>query len=360
MRNPMDDPEELDDIPPEVVRYVAGECSAAEAADLERRMVIDARLAEQVEMARQVWAAAAEPRKQRDVSRAWEAVRAQLDDRAADRPVDRPAAKRFGAAFGQYRGGGRIAAAAAVLLAIALPAAAIWRLGQLPNAPTAPRIPPAREYATLTGERAELRLPDGTRVVLGAASRLTVPGNFNGGGARDVRLDGQAHFDVVHDEKRPFRVRTALGVAEDIGTAFVVTTYPEAGGMRVAVASGIVALATGAKPGKLVLRQGDLGRLDSAGVGQVQHGVDVDAELAWTRGELVFRRTPLRQVLPQLERWYGIRVRLASRALGEVPVSASFADQPPAEALAFIAAAVGGRLVRESSSGDSAFTLYSR
>jgi transmembrane sensor len=359
MADPRDDFPGGDDFSPEVVRYVTGECSAREAAELERRMLVDARLAEQVELLRQVWGATAHRPKARDLDRAWTAVHSRLDERAAP-PVEAGSpARRFGSAFGHFQARRRLAAVAAAVLAVAIPASALWFVGQTPAAPDASVGLPVREYATLAGERAELRLGDGTEVVLGPGSRLGVRDDFRSAGSREVTLEGQAHFEVVHDERRPFRVQTALGVAEDLGTAFVVTTYPELGGMQVAVTSGLVAIAADAGSEKVLLHQGDLGRLDSAGVSQVHRNVDLDDQLAWTRGELVFRGTPLRQVLPQLERWYGIRVRLASARLGDAPLSASFASQAPDEALAFVAAAVGARLTR-ASTGDSAFTLHSR
>jgi transmembrane sensor len=165
-------------------------------------------------------------------------------------------------------------------------------------------------------------------------------------------------------------VHTGVGGAEDIGTEFVVTAYPEANGMQVAVASGMVQLGAvklrpsttvSASPREpLLLTRGDLGRLDSVGVLKVEHGVDVDAQLAWTRGELVFRRTPLRLVIPQLERWYGVDIRLADSRLNEVPVSASFADEGATQAVTFVAAAINARLVREVFHRDSIFTLFAR
>lgn len=357
MPDPADQTEGAGEFSPEIVRYVAGEALPIEAAELERRMLVDPLLADQIESLRQVWAATGQPTKPRELDRAWQKVRAQLDD-ADDRQPAARSAKRFGTAFGRIGRPSRTAAVAAAIVALALPAGLVWWVEGARPAPAASAGDvPVREYATLTGERAELQLHDGTRVILGAASRLTVPGNFRS--IRNVTLDGQAHFDVVHDASRPFRVRTSLGVAEDLGTAFVVTTYPEAGGMQVVVASGEVAIAAATTPEKVVLRAGDVGRLDSAGVGRVERGVDLEAHLAWTRGELVFRRTPLRQVLPQLERWYGIRVRLASPALAPVPVSASFAAHAPSGAVALIAAAVGAVVTRDPSD-DAAFTLHSR
>jgi ferric-dicitrate binding protein FerR (iron transport regulator) len=198
-------------------------------------------------------------------------------------------------------------------------------------------VAPAREVVTRRGERAGFSLADGTRVMLGADSRLTIPPSYDQPGAgRQVRLEGQGYFLVTHDSLRPFLVHTRLGTAEDLGTEFVVSTYAEAGGMRVVVATGKVALRqrpaapAAAAPGDslplVTLGQGDLARLDSAGTATVTR-VDPAAYLAWTRGALVFDGTPLREVLPQLARWYDLDIRLADDSLGARRLTATFRDQ---------------------------------
>jgi len=61
----------------------------------------------------------------------------------------------------------------------------------------------ARTYTTGVGQRDSVRLADGSRVVLGPDSRLTVPADY-GTGSRSVELRGDGYFDVVHDAAKPF------------------------------------------------------------------------------------------------------------------------------------------------------------
>jgi transmembrane sensor len=148
---------------------------------------------------------------------------------------------------------------------------------------------PMREVATVRGQRAELRFPDGTRITLAADSRLRFPGVFKGR-TRDVYLEGEALFRVTHDPARPFLVRAAGSVTEDLGTEFGLKAYPGTGHVQVVVAEGKVALRPGTAPssGGLVLTSNQLGRLTPDGQGTITDHVDVDRYLGWSRGRLAF------------------------------------------------------------------------
>src|SRR5439155_175109 len=183
----------------------------------------------------------------------------------------------------------RLPAIAAGLVAL-LGVGGVWWLG----AHAVARAPALRDYATPRGRRAVFRLLDGTEITLNADSRLRVPVRF-GARQRDVYLDGEAYFSVVHDAARSFVVHTARSAIRDIGTRFGVHAYADGAGDRVAVAEGTVAVAVPAAPaaGETPLRAGQVATLSSAGAVHVLRGPDVTAELAWTRGRLVFASLPV-------------------------------------------------------------------
>jgi transmembrane sensor len=228
----------------------------------------------------------------------------------------------------------RIAAAACAAAAIVLATRLV--------APTAVHPPVAtaaeRTYATSAGQRAEIRLADGTQVILAPESRVRVPSDF-GVHRRDVHVEGEAYFVVVHDSTRPFTVFAANASVRDIGTAFAVRSYPEDGAVRVVVREGLVAMS-----GAGLLAAGDLGQLTADGKASVRHGVDVQALLGWTDGKLAFEDAPLRQVLHDLRRWHGVAVRLADSTLADLPFTGSADDVSPDEALRIVAATLGLRV----------------
>ena len=218
-----------------------------------------------------------------------------------------------------------------------------------PEAASAPR-----EIITAAGQRATLDLGDGTRVSLSPETRLRYAADLGRGHAiRELWVDGEATFAVHHDTARAFVVHTPYGSAEDLGTEFVVSTYPEVSGMRLAVRQGRVAIRAPRDSGGpqrnrradtlAILEPGDVARLSGAGPLELARGQDVEALFAGARGALVFTSTPLRDAIPRLERWYAIKVRVFDRAILTRRISGTFRAESATEALGIIAIALGGR-----------------
>lgn len=62
-------------------------------------------------------------------------------------------------------------------------------------------------FATDSGQRVDITLPDGTAVCLNSGSTLSYPALF-AGDQRKVYLEGEAMFDVTHNPQQPFIVET--------------------------------------------------------------------------------------------------------------------------------------------------------
>jgi transmembrane sensor len=202
-----------------------------------------------------------------------------------------------------------------------------------------------QELATKRGQRAELRLADGTRVILGVNSRLRFPALFNGT-SRTVYLEGEALFDVVHNASKPFFVNTATAVTEDLGTTFVVRAYPGEPEPRVMVSSGRVALraAHEQRAKARAIDPGQVGMLGPSGKIVVSNVTESDMYLAWTEGRLVFRDTPLRDVVRELSRWYDIDIHLADDTIGARLLTSRFGDEPLPVVLDRVARTLGLRV----------------
>lgn len=201
-------------------------------------------------------------------------------------------------------------------------------------------------YATSVGERREVLLRDGTRVLLGPTSRLIVAPFVDD--VRLVTLDGIAYFRVVHDPARPFTVRAGAISIQDIGTAFAVETDDSAG-TRVAVDSGSVAIGAADQRHTrgAVLKARDRAIVDPQGIVAVERSAVSPDDLAWTEGRLVFRDSPLTLVGAELYRWYGVRLRIADSSLASLHLTASFSGEPVDRVLNVIALTLGARVERQ-------------
>lgn len=223
---------------------------------------------------------------------------------------------------------------------------------------TSPSNQPA-VYATSTGQRDSVRLADGSRVLLGPDSRLTVPSDF-GSNARSVELQGDAYFDVTHQETKPFTIRVANAIIEDVGTTFTVESDAD-DATTVSVLSGVVRLrpVTAAADGGALLSAGDRGVLTHSGEVRAEPRAVVPSDSAWTTGSLVFRNASLARVAGELRRWYGLKLGVADSSLWTRTVNTTFtAGQPVDEVLNVLSLMLGARV--ERAAGSDSATIHQR
>lgn len=232
-----------------------------------------------------------------------------------------------------------VTAAAAVLLAAG---AATWLALRPSRASRTPVVASdMRELITARGQRGVFQLVDGSEVVLDVASRLRIPAGY-GLSRRDVYLEGSAHFTVSHDASRPFIVHTARGITRDIGTKFTVRAYRDDAAEWVVVSEGSVAVAATANAAaERLLVAGQLAVVSPTGTIAVADSVDLQQELAWTRGELQFANVPLGAAIRRLSQWYDVDIELVDSSLAGRPVSGTYAGEPLRQVLTLVTAAVG-------------------
>ena len=205
-------------------------------------------------------------------------------------------------------------------------------------------------FATQVGQRDSLLLSDGSLVVLGPDSRIHY---LITAAEREVQLEGQAFFRVVHDENRPFVVRAGVATIRDIGTEFSVHS-DTAAPVRVVVHEGAVRIAA---TDSATLHPGDVGVVSPSGAIQTTRGAATADDLAWTRGRLVFRNAPLSDVAADLRRWYGVELQVTDTGLARRHFTGEFAGEPVARTLDVIALAIGARVELR---GDTAYIRPAR
>lgn len=334
-----------DQLDPELLgRYLAHECTEAEAAAVRRHLMAYPEAARALERFVAGLDAAAGAPEPPDARASWQALRGKLDDghHPVVAPPHRPRTPGSVPRQAPPRRSWRRHALTAVAASAATVAIVLYGVagdrGRSHGDESA--MGDRRAFVTAARERAEIRLSDGTRIRMAPGTRLRIANDF-GVERRDVYLEGEAFFEVTHDARRPFTVFAGSTSAHDLGTAFSVRDYPDDHGVRVAVREGSVAL-RGVGP----LRAGDVGRLASDGRPTVEHGADVAAMLRWLDGELVYRDASLDEVLRDVRRWYGVDVRLADAALGALPFTGTLAEDRTDDAVGILAATLGLRVRR--------------
>ncbi|KQP43067.1 FecR family protein [Pseudorhodoferax sp. Leaf274] len=170
-------------------------------------------------------------------------------------------------------------------------------------------------FATHAGQRQVLSLSDGSTLTLDASTRLRVERHLRS--RRVVLESGRALFEVAPSAWRVFTVDAGSAQVRVLGTAFDVRRWDE--DVAVTVLRGRVAV-RGTGPDSATLAPGQ--RADVAGgrLGPVR-SVDAQAATAWREGRFVFQRTPLAEVLREIERYRGRPVRLLQPELAGLEVS---------------------------------------
>lgn len=232
-----------------------------------------------------------------DKGRAWERIRSA---------IDRERISSGGSIQGTFRSVSRIAAAAAILIGLGISGTLLYR-----------HIRPAeiaRVEAVTTGMKTDVSLPDHSRVWLNRNSELSYPERFRDG-TREVRLQGEAYFEVEKNRRKPFIVHSGGLAIRVTGTSFNVrcdTTPHKSGGqtgITVTVLTGSVVLSNPANPGyELTLEPGYQGVYDPANRSLTKKITDDDNVLAWKTGILKFENTSIGDVCAILSRHFNIDI----------------------------------------------------
>ncbi len=181
------------------------------------------------------------------------------------------------------------------------------------------------EYRTAFGETKSVTLPDSSTVILNSNSILKLNSQWEASAAREVWLDGEAFFSVVHKKNnQSFTVKTGEDVnIEVLGTTFNVYHRNET---KIMLNSGQIQLSlpTVQADEKILMKPGELVEYNEKKY--VKRKVDPKLYTAWTENNLVLNRTSLREMLHMIKDNYGIEVDVKESLLdqtisGSMPVT---------------------------------------
>ena len=193
-----------------------------------------------------------------------------------------------------------------------------------------------QELMTGAGETAMVRLADGSVIRLGPESRLSTAA---GGSARTVTLQGEAFFAITTNEEQPFRVVTAAGTAQVLGTRFHLAAGPDE--LSVTVVEGRVALA--GPDHEVQVGAGQATSLVRGRPEPVEAAPPIEAVAEWLGDFLIFHDTPLGVAMEEVEGRYGIEVEASDEELLDRTLTMWFNSKSLEEIMTVVCGVVDAR-----------------
>lgn len=147
----------------------------------------------------------------------------------------------------------------------------------------------------------KLTLSDGTKVWLNSYTRLYYPVSF-GKQQRNIKLTGEAYFEVKKDPTRPFIVEVSGKNIQVLGTKFNVNAYQPIA--KTTLLEGSVKIAINHKSKMLTPGQEALFSKDEIAI----RLADTQKVMAWKNGEFFFRKDGIKEIMDEVSRWYDVEI----------------------------------------------------
>lgn len=169
------------------------------------------------------------------------------------------------------------------------------------------------------GEKRELLLSDGTKILLAPDTRLVYPQVFEGN-TRGVELFGEAFFDVAHNAEIPFVVKVPQGEVLVLGTKFNVKAYENDDEVSASLLEGKVNVHFFEERSDRVVGEQVLSPMQKAVFSKAKALLEVSVfdpyeDFAWQNNRYVFENATFREIVANLERLYDVSIVVGSADL---------------------------------------------
>jgi transmembrane sensor len=185
------------------------------------------------------------------------------------------------------------------------------------------------------GTRTDFCLPDGSTGRLNGGSSLKFPTQFSGK-TRDVKLTGEAYFNVISNHKKPFVVSTKNIVTKVFGTTFNVMAYADEQITEVTLKSGQIEVFK--KTNNIIKSIGIL-KPDESCIYNLHSdsseilSINSTEKLSWLDGKLTFKYEPFEEVVRKINRWYNVNIVIMDKFLDSYSYYGTFKDETLEEVL---------------------------
>jgi transmembrane sensor len=159
--------------------------------------------------------------------------------------------------------------------------------------------------STEKGQKLQIGLPDGSRVILNSASSIEYPEFFEND-FRTVKISGEAFFEVQNDSLRPFEVFFGENKVRVLGTSFNIN-YRERENATIALTEGKVRVEN-TRGVDEIMYPGEMIRI--SGTSYRKENFDYQSLIGWKDGWLSFDKENFQQIKDKLEMWYGVELEV--------------------------------------------------
>lgn len=162
------------------------------------------------------------------------------------------------------------------------------------------------ETITEAGQKSNIILPDGSRVWLNSASRVSYNSDFNVKN-RNISLQGEAYFEVAEGHDHPFVVKAQDISVTAIGTKFNIRAYNEDNTVTTTLVEGKVM--TEASSQTLMLNPNQEAVYDKvSGIISKSDLKDDAYAVPWMQNSILFQDHSLEEIAAILERMYNVNI----------------------------------------------------
>lgn len=168
----------------------------------------------------------------------------------------------------------------------------------------------------------KLQLADGTEVWMNAATDLNFPYKFKGA-AREVTIKGEAYFKVAQNANAPFVVNVNGVKINVLGTEFNVKAYPGEP-MQISLVNGKISVE--GHNDQQILQPGESAAI-SKDKALTKSNFDETLVLGWMHGMYYFKNEELGNIIPTIERWFGVEIKLDNPSLAKMHITGALEKQ---------------------------------
>ncbi|MBD1362654.1 FecR family protein [Mucilaginibacter sp. ZT4R22] len=206
-------------------------------------------------------------------------------------------------------------------------------------------VPAANEQVVSAGEIRRVILPDSSIVWLKGKSKLSYPATF-GKTTRDVSLSGEALFEIRHDTRWPFVVRSGHYTTTVLGTSFNLKTGAGDRDFDISVLTGkvgVMKIISGQDSKVVFVSANQTFKAESDKVqslGSLPKKEIIQEITAGTQYDMAFEKTPVEEIMHRFEQKFDVHFEGYTGEYKSCKITADLTNQPLQQSLRLLCGAI--------------------